>query len=792
MTLPNRLPAIRLQGAGSLASFDHAPAYPAWSAAEPPPFQWLPLLVAFVRRRWRAILLSSVAVTAAAATYVATATPFYTATTTVFIDSRRPHAFRQEQSIVDQQAESAFVESQVEILRSAGVAAAVVRDLRLAESEEFVPPKGRPAVAAALGALTDAVAAVGAEVTPLLPRSVTDAAVDARDWVAATVPPAVTEAATAAKEWVAGIVPAPLGVPTPKETPQARDALAVEALVKATTVRRIGLSYTIDVGVRTRDAEQSARIANAIADAYMATQLRAVSDITRRSGDWMQDRIRELHDQALAADRSVAEYRTKNGLVSANGGLIHEQQLNDLSAQLTRARAERSQIEANWQRATALVKAGGASTELADVLGSQTITRLREREVDAARRMADIGSRQGAGHPDRRAAEAEVAATRSQIAEEARRVVASLGTLVQAARSREAELSRQVTQLTALVADRNSDRVELSALERMADAYRRMHEDLLRRYTQAVQEQTFPIADARVVTAATAPLKKSHPRSLVTLGAGSVLGLCLGFAFAFARETMDRGLRTAGQVKAATGLDCVAQLPRVRSRRRAATLQQAVTEPLSSFSEAVRAAAVRVVHQHLRAPDVKVIGCVSAVPGGGASTLAANLAQCLAQAGHRTVLLDWDLRTMGLTRDLMSGERAGFVEVTEGAVPLEDALWSDPRTGLRFMAAAGSKPTRHPVEILGSERARRTLGELRSDNDFVVVDLPAFSAVVDGHAAQRFVDTFMVVVEWGSVHPSVVVETLSRVGIGNAQITGVVLNKVDAEAQRRYAAAAMP
>ena len=54
--------------------------------------------------------------------------------------------------MVDQQAESAFVESQVEILRSAGVAAAVVRELKLADNPEFVPPKGRAAAVAALDA----------------------------------------------------------------------------------------------------------------------------------------------------------------------------------------------------------------------------------------------------------------------------------------------------------------------------------------------------------------------------------------------------------------------------------------------------------------------------------------------------------------------------------------------------------------------------------------------------------------------------------------------------------------
>lgn len=742
----------------------------AWTTetAEQPAFHWLPLLLAFLRRRWLAMGAVFLASLVAASAYLLLATPNYTAKAAVLIDSRQSPALRQQAPGTDPHAENAFVESQAEILASAGVAQAVARALRLHEDPEFAPPTGTGLRSRILG------------------------------WARAT-----------------------LGLP--KETGAARDpvVIAAERLMRATRVRRIGLTYLVEVSVRTRSAERSAELANAIAQAYIDTQLAALYDVLRRAGGWMEDRVLELRERATAADRAVQEYRARNNLIATERGPLYEQQLSELSSHLIRALGDRAQAEAVAERAAALRRRGGTPAELADVLGSQTIARLREREVEASRRAAETLSRFGPNHPEARSASSELGAVRRQIEDEARRVLASLETTVEAARAREAALRRQVDDLVALSTVRSADAVALRGLESSADTYRRIYDSFFARYTQATQEQSFPIPDARIVTTATPPTRRSNPDTLFTLAGGAALGIALGFAAALTREAMDRGLRTASQLRAGVGLDCIALVPRLPRRRRGArrappppsqggglpavpgveprgvgvvatpppALRHVVSDPMSRFSEAMRTVALRVAHQRLRAKGTKVIGCVGATPGSGTSTVAANLAQCLAQAGHRTALLDWDLRghsACSLSHALVPDAPLGFVEAVERKVPIADVMWLDPMTGLRFMPAAARRPTRHPAEILDSPRAGAFMAGLRAEHDFIVVDLPPLDATTDAQAAQGLVDSFIVVVEWGEVPPGALVEMLTRFGIVETPILGAVLNKVDLDRLRRY------
>lgn len=741
----------------------------AWATepAEQPAFHWLPLLLAFLRRRWLALGAVFLATLVAAAAYLLLGTPSYTAKATVLIDSRQTPALRQQSPGTDPHAENAFVESQAEILASAGVAQAVARALRLDQDPEFAPPPGSGLRSQVLG------------------------------WARAT-----------------------FGLPA--ETGAVRDpvVVAAERLMRATRVRRIGLTYLVEVSVRTRSAERSAELANAIAQTYIETQLAALYDVLRRAGGWMEDRVLELRERATAADRAVQEYRARNNLITTERGPLYEQQLSELSSHLIRALGDRAQAEAVAERAAALRRRGGTPSELADVLGSPTIARLREREVEASRRVAETSSRFGPSHPEARSASSELVAVRRQIADEAARVLASLETTVEAARAREAELRRQVDALVALSTVRSADAVALRGLESSADTYRRIYDSFFARYTQATQEQTFPIPDARIVTTATPPTRPSNPDPLFTIAGGAAIGILLGFAAALTREAMDRGLRTASQLRAGVGLDCIALVPRLPRRRRGGrraappprggglpavpeepargvgvvatpppALRHVVSEPMSRFSEAMRTVALRVAHQRLRAKGTKVIGCVGATPGSGTSTVAVNLAQCLAQAGHRTALLDWDLRghsACSLSHALVPDAPVGFVEAVERKVPIAEVMWLDPMTGLRFMPAAARRPTRHPAEILDSPRAGAFMAGLRAEHDFIVVDLPALDATTDAQAAQGLVDSFVVVVEWGEVQPGALVEMLTRFGIVETPILGAVLNKVDLDRLRRY------
>ena len=107
----------------------------------------------------------------------------------------------------------------------------------------------------------------------------------------------------------------------------------------------------------------------------------------------------------------------------------------------------------------------------------------------------------------------------------------------------------------------NEAQVSLRELESNAQTYRALYDNFLQRYMESVQQQSFPITEARVITAATRPLSKSKPKTVLVLGLAALLGLGFGFAGAAWRDFADRVFRTAHQVESTLQTECIALLP---------------------------------------------------------------------------------------------------------------------------------------------------------------------------------------------------------------------------------------
>ena len=98
----------------------------------------------------------------------------------------------------------------------------------------------------------------------------------------------------------------------------------------------------------------------------------------------------------------------------------------------------------------------------------------------------------------------------------------------------------------------------LRELESNAQTYRALYDNFLQRYMESVQQQSFPITEARVISAATRPLCKSQPRR-PWCWLATMVGLAFGIAAAAWRDFADRVFRTAKQVESypADGLHCL-------------------------------------------------------------------------------------------------------------------------------------------------------------------------------------------------------------------------------------------
>ena len=87
----------------------------------------------------------------------------------------------------------------------------------------------------------------------------------------------------------------------------------------------------MEIGFKSLSADKSASIANAIANSYITDQLEAKYQATRRASAWLQDRIKELRQQASDADRAAVNFKQAHNIVDANGKLMNEQQLSEVT-----------------------------------------------------------------------------------------------------------------------------------------------------------------------------------------------------------------------------------------------------------------------------------------------------------------------------------------------------------------------------------------------------------------------------------------------------------------------------
>jgi uncharacterized protein involved in exopolysaccharide biosynthesis len=78
----------------------------------------------------------------------------------------------------------------------------------------------------------------------------------------------------------------------------------------------------------------------------------------------------------------------------------------------------------------------------------------------------------------------------------------------------------------------------LEELESTALTYRKIYENYVQAHTESVLRQSYPIANARVISRAAPPLTKSSPKLARSLLAAIVLGGMFGFGVALLRETV--------------------------------------------------------------------------------------------------------------------------------------------------------------------------------------------------------------------------------------------------------------
>lgn len=754
-------------------------------------------LRALIRRQFPAIAMTVLVCVALASAYCMTAAKRYTATGVLLIDSRKTQQPMQQQQSpmgVDTPLDSPTVDSQVEILKSEKVALAVIKDLDLIHDPEFVSNE---------------------------------------------------------RSWLSSVTDLLFSREQSSDLTLTRQVLI--KFLKQLTIKRRALTYVIEISFKARDAETSARIANAVAEAYIVDSLEAKYQSSKRAAGWLQDRMKELRAQASAADRAVVDFKAKNNIVDTGGRLLSEQQLAEINSSLTIAKAQTAEAQARYDRLSSILKDENRNVNdlfndiatVTDSLRNDVITRLRQQYLDLAAREADWSKRYGDQHLAVVNLRNQMREIRKSIGDELRRIGETYKSDLEIAKAREASVQSSLQSTIDQSNDTSQAQIVLRDLESNAQSSRALADNFLQLYMLSVQQQSFPMTDARLITDASPPLTNSDPKTLLIIFAAIVGGGGLGFGIGWMRDALDRVIRTRNDIETTLGINCLAVTPRIdqvddpkaaaRLKRPSGLISSALgpvfgigrvlkfsrdrsgsegprvapttdvartatpnsltirdgvmryvqDAPFSRYTEAIRSikvAADIVFMDH----KTKVLGFTSTLPNEGKTTISTSLAQILAQSGAKVILIDADLRNPSLTRALMPTAQQGLIEVVLGKIDLDAAIVTDPETQLAFLPAVIPSRIAQTSEILSSAAMSKTIDRLRSKFDWIIVDLSPLAPVIDVRSTARFIDAYVLIVEWGRTQRDVIQHALKDAPMLHDHIIGAVLNKANIDVLSRY------
>ena len=273
------------------------------------------------------------------------------------------------------------------------------------------------------------------------------------------------------------------------------------------------------------------------------------------------------------------------------------------------------------------------------------------------------------------------------------------------------------------------------------------------------------------------PTGPSAPSSHLTLAAGILAGLILGLGGAFAVQAIDPRVRREEQLRSLYRLPILARVPlEPRTRKAGALAPDRVSGQGVEAYRTLRASLAASHSAEFRSRSVMVTG---SSPGEGKSTTAINLAYSLAQAGNRVILIEADMHRPAIGAALGCRPRHGIASVLIRQSTMEEALVSTEEYGPDLQLLLVERPGLESADRLSLPTARTLISEAESLADFVVVDAPPLTEVIDALLLAQEVGDVVIVTRLGRSKLRKLVdlgEILQQQGI---QPAGVTLIGVD-------------
>ena len=536
------------------------------------------------------------------------------------------------------------------------------------------------------------------------------------------------------------------------------------------SVEPVRNSRLVRINYDSSSPEFSARVANAVAEGFIASGLERRFGASSYAKTFLEDQLKLTKAKLEQSERQLVAFAQKENIVNTGEGgqSLATQNLTQLNAALAAAQDQRIRAQARWRQA-----ASGPMP--ADMIGNSSIRVLQQQRAQLQGTYQQKLQTFKPDYPEMLQLKGQIDELNRQIAQETGGVRASVKAEYDAAAAQERMLMGQIATLRTEALDVDGRSIQYNILKREVDTNRQLYDGLLQRFKEIGVAGNVRANNISIIDRAEVPKWRFKPNLTLNLAIGLLLGGMLGVLAAFLLEFLDDTIKTPNDVEQKLKLPVLGIIPKLGPKENMASV---AGDPRSSFSEAYRS--VRTALQFATDHGVpKTLLVTSSGAGEGKSTTAVALARNFAQLGKRVLLIEADLRNPSLHRTLgLQGQGVGLSNLLAGACTLTEATLDTDEAGLKVVLAGPLPP--NPAELLSGSKMVSALTVASERYDQIIVDGPPVLGLADAPILANAVDGTLLVVNSAKTKINAAQATLKRLIAARARIVGALLSKYDA------------
>jgi polysaccharide biosynthesis transport protein len=559
---------------------------------------------------------------------------------------------------------------------------------------------------------------------------------------------------------------------------EAKKARATSQLVAGVVAEVPADSWVIPISFETDNPVMAAELANAYADAFITSDSRDTIAGKEYAVEYLSEQIEIARGKLEDAELKANNYARTTGIIvqpttASDGGTTNttltNSSLSNISQRFADARTARIAAEQKW-RALENIPA----SQLPEVQNNPVLQNLASERTGKLGELAELRLRYDDQYPPIVDILSQIEILDTQIDSSSNDIKAAVRNAFVVARNQEQALLNELNSLSDASLAEQNQMVQLTVLEREAEALREQLRSLLDRFNQISSAANVNSGNMTKIESALVPGLPFAPSLGANIGLAFVLGVAVAGGLSVLREMFDDRIRSLDDIEQKIELPLIGHTPHVDGSE----FSMESSNKLSSLMEAY--ASIKASIEFALPRNRNVLQLTSTHEAEGKSTTAVVLAELFARSGRKTLLIDADLRRPSVAKLLdLERPKVGLVEVIMGHAKFEDAIVSSVDENLDVLPVGGMPP--NPTEVLASDELVDFIAKYREEYSLILFDSCPVLGLADAPTLARLVDGTVFVLEANKVPFAQARSALKRLRSSGASVLGLILTKYRAQ-----------